>query len=349
MSNNSARIKVFEKLTQSLKNQTDTQIQAILKKGKSLNQGIGGHAYAINLEQSSIFVKFVPLTQLERQTAQENSTRNYFNLPMQYQYGVGSAGFGAWRELKSHQMASEWALSGHCQHFPLMYHWRILPSHANAKSSYWQNIDDYCDYWENNSSIRQRVEAIQQATHHIALFLEYVPQNLSDWLADKINQKGKEADAAVHFVETNLKQINQFMMKQNFIHFDAHFENILTDGHQLYLSDFGLSLSETFDLSSDEKSFMQVHQHYDFACAAVNLCHSIATSHFGQQDWAKYLEEMIYAHKSELSSLQKATLKKYAPLAITMDDFFIRMQKSSKLTPYPRKKVALLLKSLRIV
>lgn len=349
MSKSTTRIQLFEKLAQNLKNQTDSQIQTMLEKGKSLNQGIGGHAYAVKLEQSPIFVKFIPLTALERQTVQAHSTRNYFKLPMQYQYGVGSAGFGAWRELKSHQMASDWALSGQCQHFPLMYHWRILPSYADAKSSYWQNIDDYCEYWENNSSIRQRVEAIQQATHHIALFLEYVPQNLSTWLANKIEQKGQEADAAIHFVETHLKEINQFLMKQNFVHFDAHFENILTDGQQMYLSDFGLSLSDTFDLSAEEKSFMQVHQHYDFACAAVNICHSIATSQFGQKDWAKYLEEIITDPKSELSTLQKATLKKYAPLAVTMDDFFIRMQKSSKLTPYPRKKVTLLLKALKII
>lgn len=38
-------------------------------------------------------------------------TSNIHNLPLFYNYGIGSAGFGCWRELGFHIKASNWILS----------------------------------------------------------------------------------------------------------------------------------------------------------------------------------------------------------------------------------------------
>ena len=45
---------------------------------------------------------------------------------MCYQYGIGSTGFGVWRELSAHIIATNWVMSGACPRFPVMCHWRIL-------------------------------------------------------------------------------------------------------------------------------------------------------------------------------------------------------------------------------
>jgi hypothetical protein len=49
------------------------------------------------IDELPVFVKKIPLTDLELRTPKVGSTANIFNLPMYLQYGVGSKGFGAWR------------------------------------------------------------------------------------------------------------------------------------------------------------------------------------------------------------------------------------------------------------
>ncbi len=80
----------------------------------------------------------MPLTDLEQLPQHFISTANLFNLPLGYQYGVGSAGFGAWRELATHIMTINWVITGECANFPTMYHWRILPSSpVDININYW--------------------------------------------------------------------------------------------------------------------------------------------------------------------------------------------------------------------
>ena len=99
-----------------------------------MHEGIGGKSALISIDDTSVFVKKVPLTDLEQLPQHFMSTANLFNLPLGYQYGIGSAGigsagFGAWRELAAHIMTTNWVITGECANFPIMYHWRILPSH----------------------------------------------------------------------------------------------------------------------------------------------------------------------------------------------------------------------------
>ena len=58
------------------------------------------------------------------EAANPSSTANLFDLPLFYHYGVGSSGFGVWRELDACLRASAWALSGEGPHFPQVHHWR---------------------------------------------------------------------------------------------------------------------------------------------------------------------------------------------------------------------------------
>jgi tRNA A-37 threonylcarbamoyl transferase component Bud32 len=56
--------------------------------------------------------------------------------------------------------------------------------------------------------------------------------------------------------------------RSGLLHFDAHFRNVLTDGHRLYLADLGLATSPRFDLSTEERDFLAVNASRD-ACYAV--------------------------------------------------------------------------------
>ena len=47
----------------------------------------------IDVDGTKVFVKNISLTNLERTAENQGSTANLFELPLYYQYGVGSAGF----------------------------------------------------------------------------------------------------------------------------------------------------------------------------------------------------------------------------------------------------------------
>ena len=85
-----------------------------------------GHIGKIRNRWGSIFVKKVPLNEIERKPENIRSTENLFGIPLYYQYGVGSGGFSVWRELSAHIMSTEWVLSSENGDLPLMYHWRII-------------------------------------------------------------------------------------------------------------------------------------------------------------------------------------------------------------------------------
>jgi hypothetical protein len=59
-----------------------------------------GMNHVIVLGQSKVFVKRIPVTNIEYDNL--FSTRNLYNLPTYCNYGFGSTGFGVYRELVTH-------------------------------------------------------------------------------------------------------------------------------------------------------------------------------------------------------------------------------------------------------
>jgi hypothetical protein len=273
------------------------------------------------------------------------STANMFDSPLSYQYGIGSAGFGAWRELLTHIMTTNWAIMGKCINFPIMYHWRILPSGpGDLNTDYWGDIEGHCRYWGNANAIRKRVTDLNKASAYIALFLEYIPQNLQEWLSAEIANGDDSAETAVEFVDEHLNITNKYMNEHGLMHFDAHFKNILTDGKRLYFSDFGLALSAKFDLTPAETAFLKQHQSYDQTCAAVNLLHCIITSLFGKERWHLRLREYLAGELSNVPPGINTIINRYGPIALLMDDFFQKLQNESKSTSYPAAQLEKLLR-----
>lgn len=178
-------------------------------------------------------------------------------------------------------MTTNWVLAGQYQGFPLMYHWRILPDTGLNLSR--ERVERAIAYWGGGPEVRRRIEALQQSSASLVLFLEFIPQTLQEWLTEQIRAGDETADLACSLVERELEAGTYFMNDRGLLHFDAHFQNILTDGRRLYFADFGLALSSRFDLSPAEYDFFNTHRTYDRAYSISYLVNWLTTALYGHK------------------------------------------------------------------
>jgi hypothetical protein len=263
---------------------SDQRLSVLLSKATPIGTSIGGTAVSMEIGGTRIFVKKIPLTDLERRPENIMSTANLFGLPSYCQYGlgdIGSPGFGAWRELAANIMSTNWVLTGECANFPLMYHWRVLPGAPHISDEH-KNIDDSVNYWNGSPAVRARLEAKQSASAEILLFLEHIPQTLRTWFVNQVTIGGDAAVSATRMVESSLEATTSFMKSRGFLHFDGHFENILTDGQSLFFADFGLAMCTRFELSEAETTFFEIHRDYDRFYALSHLVHWLVVTLFGK-------------------------------------------------------------------
>jgi serine/threonine protein kinase len=113
------------------------------------------------------------------------------------------------------------------------------------------------------------MEARESAPFELWLILEHVPYRLRDWVVD-------DQSAADELVDRLLTTI-RFLHGHGVFHFDAHFDNVVTDGSLPYLTDFGLASDREFALSESERAFLDRHQHYDFG----QVIHSVGNALLG--------------------------------------------------------------------
>lgn len=137
--------------------------------GRRLGSGIGGRRAEMEVAGVPVFVKRVPLTDVELRPEHVRSTANLFELPLFYQYGVGSAGFGAWRELAAHLMTTAWVLRNEYAGFPLLYHWRVLPDRPPVDfADEFGGIAGAVAHWEGSPAVRRRLEAVGRSSFRVA-------------------------------------------------------------------------------------------------------------------------------------------------------------------------------------
>jgi hypothetical protein len=343
MSQHKERLETFAHASSKLACCSDLKLERMIHEGTKLHTGIGGSSSLIQIDELEIFVKKIPLTDLERLPENVMSTANLFDLPPYYQYGVGSAGFNAWRELIAHIMTNNWVLSEATGNFPMLYHWRILPQ-ALAESmneAERQDLETQVRFWGGSSSIKKRIEALHSSSAYIALFLEHFPTTLYHWLGSQLSEGGAKAELVVSFLDEELRQLCKFTSSRGFIHFDNHFKNILTGG-RIALSDFGLALSQDFDLSESELEFLHIHRSYDRCSTITNLVLSIIQSVFGSGDWEKHLRDCVNGEISEVAALGPSvvdTVKRYAPIAQVMASFIRDLRATTHSTRYPDLKL----------
>ena len=343
MSQQKERLETFAHAATTLACCSDVKLERMLQEATKLHTGIGGSSALIHLDELEIFVKKIPLTDLERLPENVMSTANLFDLPPYYQYGIGSAGFNAWRELVAHIMTNNWVLSEATGNFPMLYHWRILPNAPAEPMNETKLIDleTQVAFWGGASSIRKRLEALHSSSACIVLFLEYFPTTLYRWLGSQLSEGGAKAELVVSFLDEELRQLCRFTSSRGFVHFDNHFNNILTGG-RIALSDFGLALSQDFDLNESELEFLKTHRTYDRCSTIINLLHLVIQTVFGSGDWVKHLQDCVSGDISKIEALGPSvadTVKRYAPIAQTMAAFHRELRGTIHNTPYPDLKL----------
>ncbi len=318
--------------------------------------------HIIILGESKVFVKRVPVTNIEYDN--QFSTRNLYDLPTYCNYGIGcfaSTGFGVFRELCTHIKTTNWVLEGAIATFPLMYHYRIIPfsgQHGEVDKS---RLKDYVEYWGNSENAGKYVLDRAIANYELVLFLEYIPHVLGTWLRENPNKLQQSLD--------DLRKTIDFLRSKGIIHFDAHFGNVLTDGKQTYLTDFGLVLDKSFALTKKEESFFELNKFYDYGEVLRNLRHLIKPpfDSCSENDKRRIMEkysikeglknhelvsillnniEQIHADGDiKLDDFYVASILKYRSIIALMHDFFADMWENNKKdTKLPHAELLLLLK-----
>ncbi|WP_228447605.1 protein kinase family protein [Streptomyces paludis] len=338
-----ARVVAHRGVSSALASLSDRALGALVAGAVPLGRGIGGTSVLVEVAGVPVFVKRVPLTDWERRPEHVRSTANLFGLPVVCQYGIGGPGFGVWRELAVHTMTTDWVLAGAYEGFPLMYHWRVLPDVVPVSlPPELADVERTVAYWGGGSAVRRRIEGLRDATASVALFLEYVPQNLHQWLGERVAAGGEAAERACGMVERELGAGIAFMNGRGLLHFDAHFENILTDGRRLFFADFGLALSSRFELSAEEADFYGTHRTYDRDYVDSYLVHWLTAALYGcrGEERAALLRAWAGGElPAGIPVAAAAILARDAPLAVVVSEFLGALRGVSRATPYPLEEI----------
>ncbi|MEU7481388.1 hypothetical protein AB0A63_35805 [Lentzea sp. NPDC042327] len=336
-----ARVAAHGAVSTALAGLGDEELAALVAAARPLGAGIGGTSALLHVDGVPVFVKRVPLTELELRPEHVRSTANLFGLPAFCHYGVGlvgAPGFGAWRELAVHELTTDWVLAGDHEGFPLLHHWRVLPHLGQSLPDELADVDGAVAYWEDTPAARHRIEALRDSTASIALFLEHFPHDLHDWLRQQV-RAGAEATAnACAMVERELAAGIAAMNARGLLHLDAHFRNVLTDGERLYFADFGLALTADFDLARDEADFFAGHQGFDRDYAATHLVLWLTAELYGHRgaEHSAFLRACARGERPAGVPRQVAdVLVRHAPTAELMTGFYRRFQQESRHVPYP--------------
>ncbi|WP_125775887.1 protein kinase family protein [Antribacter gilvus] len=336
-----ARLAAHGAVSTALSLCSDRRLRELVDAATPIGSGIGGKTVLLDVEGVSVFVKQVRLTDLERQPENVRSTANLFELPAFCHYGVGTIGgpgFGAWRELAVQIMTTSWVIAGDYEGFPLMHHWRVLPDAGQPLPEELADVERAVAYWGGGSAVRRRIEALQQSSASIMLFLEYVPQNLHHWLDAQLGAGGDVAEQACAMVDDELRAGISFMNARGLLHFDAHFENILTDGRRLYFADYGLAISSRFELTPDEADFFDEHQGYDRDYTATYFVNwlTVALHGYGPEERRVFVRSCAQGGSpGKAPAAAAAALVRDAPVAAVVGDFYRRFQRENRATPYP--------------
>ncbi len=338
MSSRAERLAGYSAVSTSLALIGDRSLRTMIDEAPPVASGIGGRAVSLEIDGRRVFAKRVPLTDLERLPEHLMSTANVFGLPVFCQYGIGSPGFGVWRELAVHTMTTNWVLSGECDAFPLMYHWRVLPESSPHVPDDLADVERVVDFWEGSPAVRRRVDELGRAAASVVFFMEYLPGNLREWFGDRMAEGGAAAEGAAAMVERDLASGTSFMNSRGLLHFDAHFENIMTDGERLYFTDFGLAVSNRFELSAPESEFFRWHLGYDRCYTVAHLLHWLITSHVGRDMDARDAVLRACAAGEPPPGLPEhvaAPVLRHAAVTLVANGFFRAVQNDSRTTPFP--------------
>lgn len=327
----------------------DQQLRSMVREAQPLAVGIGGATFRADVLGTPVFIKRITLTNLERASGNVRSTANLHGLPVQFQYGVGSVGASAWREVEAHLLTDRWVRTGQWDGFPLLHHWRVLDGGVDRDRSSAEDSDleAMVEYWHGSPAVRQRVTALTDASAGVYLFLEHVPQTLAQWLSDTLERGPDALDLVCDRVAENLVSTASFMSRKDLGHFDAHFRNIMTDGERLYFSDFGLALSATFSTTGEEARFLREHRDHDVAYVVRELVNWLVGAFADDADtWtdASHRDQLVRRYADgqvplQLSTRAAALVSRYAQVAVVLNEFYARLYGTGRYSLFPAQEL----------
>lgn len=323
----------------------DDELARLIDTRPEAQVGVGGGSRRIDVDGTPVFVKRIPLSDLE--LAYPRSTANIFGLPLFCQYGVGGPGFGAWRELAANEIVTDAVLKGQTRAcFPMLYHWRVLAGRPPVAAEH-ADIDKAVAALGNSAAVRARLEALASASWSLVLFQEYLADPLTERLAsDRLASDRLAADRLVAdpegiavALERNLGEIVKFLRDQRLLHMDGHVGNMRIDGERIYLTDFGLVTSPRFELSPPEREFAARHAGHDAGYAAMVLANWLVANVCGIRNLAERNACVRRCAEGELPEGIPpgiaAILARHATAAATMNDFYWRLFGGDVHAEYP--------------
>jgi hypothetical protein len=159
-----ARRHRHRRVERTLAGLADGAVSAILAASSHRGASIGGLTRRVMIDGIPVFAKGIRLTEVEATASAAGSTANLFDLPTVCHYGIGSPGFGVWRELAAHAQTTELVLAGRTPAFPLMHHWRILPSPPTPLPDDLRDVEAAVRFWDGSEALRNRLLALASAT-----------------------------------------------------------------------------------------------------------------------------------------------------------------------------------------
>jgi hypothetical protein len=325
---------------------SEAELRELLGAATPLGSGIGGETLRALVAGEDVFVKKIPVTELELLPAHVGSTANLFELPLFYQYGVGSSGFGVWRELAVHTMTTSWVLDGAFPGFPVTYHVRTLmePGGVSAgrdAQERGKRLEWFVSRWDGSPRVRDRLVALEQAPANMVVFMEFIPGQLDGWLRERLAEGGDALDAALALAAGELEAGVEFMASRGLAHFDAHRGNVLTDGAHFYFADFGLAISNSFALSPEESAFFDQHADYDWMLTMTDLVNAAGSALRGQDAFFELAVDYARpgANPDRLPAASAELVRRYAPVAQRFNAFLWGLSQGPKTLPYPAEEL----------
>jgi hypothetical protein len=347
------RIARHEHVGEVLRRLDDDALRELVAAGEPLGEGIGGPTRRLDVDGIPVFVKQLPLTDLERRPEHRGSTADPFGLPLSCHYGIGSPGFTAWREVAAASAATDAVLHGRAGHFPLLHHWRVLPrSGAGASRLLPEPADVHATvaYWEGSDAVRRRLLGLAGATATVTLLGEHLTGDLDAWLSARVGEGDAALTAALELVVPRLHRLVAWLGRHGWVHMDAHFGNILTDGRELYLTDFALALLPGFDLSPAERSFAAEHAGYDAGYVFTHLVTWLVRALTGaapEQVSGILADAARGTRPAGMPAAAADVVVRYAPVAAVFGPFYRRLRTETRTAPYPAAAVREALARLR--
>jgi len=308
----SLRREAHDAIGAALARRSDDDLTALIASGRTNVSSTGCPTSRIEVAGRRVFVKKIPLSAVEM--THQLSTANFFGLPMLHHYGIDSQTFSAWRELAVWEATTRLVLSGETPAFPLLHYTRILPC-APTPAVPQERVDAFTTYWDGSQPIRDRLVATGGVRHELVLFLEFIPHMLADWTHPEVSDPAGWAP----LVATGWPALHA-LRRHGITHFDAHWENVLSDGEQVYFADMGLAIADAFEMTAEERAFRALHE--------------------STYDYALYARGTLGA-RQRLGRMPPG-LERYEPLATRMFHF-MRALAEDKRTLYPRDELEHLL------